>query len=219
MNSASQALVNEFATAHNLERSIVEQFAAALLAASQQPDQPARKGKKVNKAKAASSRSSPAKASEKRSAKPQAKPQVEPQSVSPGLKLNRDQLKIAIFEYFKVQNGTELRKSPHFKSMVKPLGTLNLSKVEDLEKIYRAYLGVLPNETQDTGYGCINGIDIFKYADVWTIFGLEAKTATKASIQKAYRALSKQYHPDMPNGDRQIFERLTKLYEAALLGV
>jgi hypothetical protein len=183
MNTATQALIAEFASAHDLDLAIVEQFAKDVLAVAKT-------------------------AKPKRSRK-----------ASKTAALSRSQLQEAIYEYFNVSSGTELRKNAHFKVMIKPIGSVNLSKTTDLEKIYRAFIGVLPNEISETGYGCINGIDIFKYSDVWTVFGIESKTATKESVQAAYHRLSKQYHPDMPNGDRKIFERLTQLYKAALLGV
>lgn len=204
MNSATQALIAEFSAAHGLDTFVVEQFAASLIAASQANPKPSQ---------------TPAKSNAKSPTKSKAKPSSKPQKTSPTSQLTRSELQAAIYNYFNVSTGAELRKNSHFKSMVKPLGSINLSRTEDLEKIYREFLGVLPNETGETGYGCINGVDIFKYADVWTIFNLDAATATKDSVQSAYRSLSKQYHPDMPQGDRKIFERLTQLYQAALLGV
>lgn len=212
MNNATKALVSEFSEAHNLEFLVVEKFATALLEVSHKP---------VKSASTQPKAKSNANPKAKPSAKTKNQVTVKPQQTTPesSSKLNRAELQAAIYDYFNVSTGTELRKNSHFKSMVKPLGSINLSKTEDLEKIYREFLGVLPNETSDMGYGCINGIDIFKYADVWTIFNLDSATATKDSVQRAYRSLSKQYHPDMPNGDRKIFERLTQLYQAALLGV
>ena len=204
MNSATQALIAEFSAAHKLDTFVVEQFATSLIAASQTHTKPAK---------------SSAKSRAKAPAKPKVKTPAQAKQTSDLSQLNRSDLQTAIYNYFNVSTGTELRKNSHFKSMVKPLGSINLSKTEDLEKIYREFLGVLPNETDETGYGCINGVDIFKYADVWTIFNLDVATATKDSVQSAYRSLSKQYHPDMPQGDRKIFERLTQLYKAALLGV
>lgn len=208
MNSAIQALISEFSEANGLDILVVEQFATSLVAASQKQTKPPKSKPK-----------SEPRATTKPKPKPKAKSKPKAKKQSSSSKLNRAELQTAIYDYFKVSTGTELRKSSHFKSMVKPLGSVNLSKTADLEKIYREFLGLLPNETSETGYGCINGVDIFKYADVWTIFGIDSATATKDSVQSAYRSLSKQYHPDMPTGDRKIFERLTQLYQAALLGV
>lgn len=216
MNSATQALISEFSSHHGIEISLVEQFVSDVLMAS-------RKGSISAKAKpispSRSTKKSPAKVTKPSTKPPDLRSQSSAKVSSTSPKLNRSQLQSAIYEYFKVSTGTELRKSSHFQSMVKPLGALSLSKTEDLETIYRSFIGLLPHETQETGYGCINGLDIFKYSDVWTIFGLDPSSATKDLVQSAYRSLSKQYHPDMPNGDRQIFERLTQLYQAALLGV
>lgn len=40
-----------------------------------------------------------------------------------------------------------------------------------------------------------------------------AKTATLAEIKKAYRDLSKKYHPDRPNGDADKFKKISSAYE------
>jgi hypothetical protein len=48
----------------------------------------------------------------------------------------------------------------------------------------------------------------------WTVMGL-SRTATKAEIVNAYRALAKVHHPDV-GGDVEQFKRLRAAYEAAL---
>jgi hypothetical protein len=48
----------------------------------------------------------------------------------------------------------------------------------------------------------------------WEVLGLE-RTATKADIQNAYRALARQYHPDA-GGDAEMFKRLRVAYDQAV---
>jgi DnaJ-class molecular chaperone len=74
---------------------------------------------------------------------------------------------------------------------------------------------VLPHEAEEEGYGCINGIDIFKYFQPWQVFDLDPKTATKEDIKQAYYKLSKIYHPDVSgSGDDKIFERINTMYKS-----
>lgn len=95
------------------------------------------------------------------------------------------------------------------------MGNLNLSKKAAWEALYRKVIGVLPEEKNAVGYGCINGIDIFKYDLPWQTFGLDRKTAGDEDIKSAYRDLSKIYHPDIPDtGDARIFNRLTIFYKS-----
>lgn len=43
--------------------------------------------------------------------------------------------------------------------------------------------------------------------------------ASKEECKKAYRKLSRQYHPDSPTGNRQKFEEIAKAYEMVQNGV
>ncbi len=90
---------------------------------------------------------------------------------------------------------------------------LDLSKRESWESLYRKLIGVLPDEEDDQGYGCINGINIFKYDLPWRVFGLNPKTATTEDIKSAYHKLSSIYHPDK-GGDAEIFSRLNVFYKS-----
>lgn len=66
----------------------------------------------------------------------------------------------------------------------------------------------------EEGYGCINGINIFKYDLPWRVFGLDPDRATDEDIKAAFYRLSKIYHPDSPTGDDKIFQRLTLFYKS-----
>jgi DnaJ domain len=129
--------------------------------------------------------------------------------------LTLSQLKAAVYQYFNVKNTTELKRSGSFKLATDGMDDLNLSVKEAWEKLYRKFVGIMPSEEHQQGYGCINGIDIFAYFKPWQAFGLEAQTATAEEVKKAYRDLSKIYHPDVPQtGDAQIFDRLTHMYQS-----
>ena len=125
------------------------------------------------------------------------------------------QLKKATFGYFDVKDVKELKKSGSFAMATSGMEKLDFSKKDGWEKLYRKFIGVLPGEENETGYGCINGINIFKYDLVWKAFGLDPETATSEDIKSAYRELSKVYHPDIPNtGDAQVFARLNVFYKS-----
>ncbi|WP_071517913.1 J domain-containing protein [Geitlerinema sp. PCC 9228] len=134
-------------------------------------------------------------------------------------KLKLDELKKAIYNYFDVKNTEELRKSKHFQMATDGMEKLNLKKKESWEILYRKFIGILPNEQNEEGYGCINGIDIFKYSRPWQVFGLDPKTSSVEDVKRAYYKLSKIYHPDKETGDRAIFERLEKMYRSLVEGI
>ncbi len=129
--------------------------------------------------------------------------------------LSINQIKKKIYEHFEVEDTDSLKKSGLFQLSVSGMENLNLSKKETWEKLYRKFIGILPGEENETSYGCINGINIFKYNRPWQIFDLDPNKATTEDIKSAYRKLSKIYHPDIPEtGDKQIFERLTSFYKS-----
>jgi hypothetical protein len=134
------------------------------------------------------------------------------------LKIN--ELKEAIYNRFNVKNTNELKKSQQFKMATDGMGKLDLSKKETWEILYRKWIDILPDEVNQKGYGCINGIDIFKYYKPWQVFNLDAKIASRGDIKNSFRQLSKIYHPDNSvTGDRKIFERLNIMYEGLLAGI
>ncbi|MFS8854754.1 MULTISPECIES: DnaJ domain-containing protein [unclassified Synechococcus] len=134
--------------------------------------------------------------------------------LQPPPRLSVKELQKAIYNHFGVKNAAELRKSASFRLATSGMGKLNLSKIDDLERIYRQHIGILPNEEGEEGYGCINGINIFKYDLPWRVFGLDPDRATDEDIKAAFYRLSKIYHPDSPTGDDKIFQRLTLFYKS-----
>lgn len=125
------------------------------------------------------------------------------------------QLKTAIYQHFSAKNTTELKKSGAFKMATDGMDTLNLSLKDEWEKLYRKFIGILPGEENQQGYGCINGINVFNYFKPWQVFDLNPQTATSGDIKNAYRRLSKIYHPDVPDtGDAAIFDCLTVMYKS-----
>jgi hypothetical protein len=128
--------------------------------------------------------------------------------------LTLPQLKTKIFEHFKVANLAELKKSGSFQMVTSGLDKLEASKKESWEMVYRKAIGILPGEESETGEGCINGINIFKYDMPWKAFGLDPKINTTDDVKTAYRQLCQTYHPDKPTGDAAIFDRLTTFYKS-----
>jgi hypothetical protein len=137
---------------------------------------------------------------------------VKPLKVKP---LPLAQIKATIYQYFSVKNTTELKKSGAFNMAIDGIDNLNLTIKSGWEQLYRKFVGILPEEENQEGYGCINGLNIFNYFKPWRIFGLDAKVANTQDIKNAYHRLSKIYHPDVTTtGDAAIFDRLTTMYKS-----
>jgi len=134
--------------------------------------------------------------------------------INPTKPLTLPQLKQAVYQHFEVKDTTGLKKSGGFKMATSSMGKLDLSKKAGWEQLYRKFVGILPGEEHEQGYGCVNGINIFKYDLPWKAFGLDPKTSTTEEVKSAYRSLSKIYHPDGSDGDAQIFERLNVFYKS-----
>ncbi|MBM0743002.1 DnaJ domain-containing protein [Phormidium sp. CLA17] len=129
--------------------------------------------------------------------------------------LTGKQLKEAVCKHFDVKDIKELKKSSGFQLATSSMGKLDLSKNAGWEMLYRKFIDVLPNEANEKGHGCINGINIFKYDMPWRTFGLDPKTSSTEDIKSAYHQLSKIYHPDTSStGDAEVFDRLTVFYKS-----
>ncbi|MEA5447369.1 J domain-containing protein [Leptolyngbya sp. CCNP1308] len=129
--------------------------------------------------------------------------------------LTLPQLKQAVYERFGVKDTTGLKKNGEFKLAISGMGKLNYGRKESWEAIYRKWIGVLPHEANEKGRGCVNNINIFKYDMPWKAFGLDPKQSDTEDVKKAYRELSKIYHPDNPEtGDAEVFDRLTVFYKS-----
>jgi hypothetical protein len=129
--------------------------------------------------------------------------------------LSLAQLKEAIYEHFSVSSTAQLKRSNSFKMATDGIDDLNLGRKDAWETLYRELIGILPHEANQQGYGCINGIDIFKYFRPWQVFGLDPQTANQDDIKQSYRKLSKVYHPDaQQTGDTKIFDRLNAMYKS-----
>jgi hypothetical protein len=125
------------------------------------------------------------------------------------------QIKSEIYKHFSVKNTVELKKSGAFKMATDGEDTLNLKVKDGWQKLYRKFIGILPEEENQQGYGCINGINIFNYFKPWRVFDLDPQTATTQDIKNSYYKLSKIYHPDVSKtGDASIFECLNVMYKS-----
>ncbi|MGB3516601.1 MAG: J domain-containing protein [Elainellaceae cyanobacterium] len=129
--------------------------------------------------------------------------------------LTLPQLKAAVLGYFEAKDAKAMQRSGTYKMATDGMESLNFSYKASWEILYRKFIGVLPNELDQEGYGCINGINIFEYSRPWDTFGLNPKSATIDDIKQSYRSLSKIYHPDnAETGDAKIFDRLNTLYRS-----
>ncbi|NMG57265.1 molecular chaperone DnaJ [Geitlerinema sp. P-1104] len=133
--------------------------------------------------------------------------------------LKTDKLKQSVYERFSVKSTSELKTSGAFRMATEGMEKLDFRLKLTWETLYRKFVGILPHEKSQEGYGCINGIDIFKYFKPWQVFGLNPKTATKSDVKNAYHQLSKIYHPDnLVTGDREIFEQIETMYKSIIAG-
>jgi hypothetical protein len=101
----------------------------------------------------------------------------------PNRKLNRDELKEAIYQHFGVKDKDALMQLSSFTMATSGIKNINFGQTESLENIYRNTIGILPHERYELGYGCINGNNIFKYNLPWRIFCLNPQTATKEKVK------------------------------------
>jgi len=84
------------------------------------------------------------------------------------------------------------------------------------ERLYRENVAVPQSDRGRKGRpGVINGIDIQKQFRPWQVFGLNPKTATRDDVNRAFRRLALQNHPDV-GGRRKDMERLQKMRDSVL---
>lgn len=130
--------------------------------------------------------------------------------------LKSAEIKAAIFDYFGVgekRTATILRKSSRFLMETEGMDLPPLTSAEGWKTLYREFVGYLPGEEFQTGYGCIKGVNIFQYFRPWRVFGLDPATATHQGKKDAYHELSKVYHPDnKETGDAKIFDLIRNMY-------
>lgn len=124
------------------------------------------------------------------------------------------ELQDAVVAAFHCHDVKELRQHEAFKLAIAGRD-LNLRKKEGWLAVYREWVGVPENERHEEGPHCINGIDILKNFRPWHVFNLDPKAATTDDINKAFRQLVQQHHPDH-GGDRDVFERLQQMRDSLL---
>ena len=122
--------------------------------------------------------------------------------------------KKAVLSNFGCKTVTELRKNKNF-TMSMTGETIALKSKADWMKLYRRWIGVPPEERDQTGSNCINGINVLENFRPWHVFGLDSKTASKEDVKTAFRDLAKLHHPDK-GGDKQVFERIQKMRDSLL---
>ena len=122
--------------------------------------------------------------------------------------------KKAVLSNFDCKTVTELRKNKNF-TMSMTGETIALKSKADWMKLYRRWIGVPPEERDQTGSNCINGINVLENFRPWHVFGLDSKTASKEDVKTAFRDLAKVHHPDV-GGDKQVFERIQKMRDSLL---
>lgn len=139
----------------------------------------------------------------------------EPKPVKPKA-LKAADIKAAVFDYFGVgekRTATTLRKASRFLMETEGMDLPSLANAEGWKALYREFVGYLPGEENQSGYGCINGVNIFQYFRPWRVFGLDPATATQQDKKDAYYQLSKIYHPDnKETGDAKIFDLIKNMY-------
>lgn len=124
------------------------------------------------------------------------------------------ELKAAVIAAFHCQDFPELKKHEAFNLAIAGR-ELNLRKKDGWLVLYREWVGVPENERQEEGPTCINGIDVLKNFRPWHVFQLDPKTSSTDDINRAFRQLAQEHHPDH-GGNREVFERLQKMRDSLL---
>ena len=90
--------------------------------------------------------------------------------------------KKAVLSKFGCKTVTELRKNKNF-TMSMTGETIALKSKADWMKLYRRWIGFPPDERDQTGSNCINGINVLENFRPWHVFGLDSKTASKDDVK------------------------------------
>jgi hypothetical protein len=150
--------------------------------------------------------------------KPRKKPSTASSTKEPKLPKKKEltiaELQAAVVAEFHCHDVKELKKHEAFNLAIAGRD-LNLRKKEGWLVVYREWVGVPANERHEEGAHCINGIDILKNFRPWHVFNLDPKASTTEDINKAFRQLSMQHHPDH-GGNRDVFERLQQMRDSLL---
>ncbi len=84
-----------------------------------------------------------------------------------------------------------------------------------IEQAYRANIGIIPGEENRTGWGHINGLNIFLYDQIWQIFGTEPTINADEEIRQKYEELTAGLGDNNP-ADIALKGRLTQLRDSAI---
>lgn len=126
------------------------------------------------------------------------------------------QLRSPVLAYFGVKTAKQLLADKNFKMATAGEDPPDVTDRESWAKLHRQFIGVPKSERNlPDGPTVINGIDVLKNFRPWHVFGLDPKKATADDVNKAFRRLVKQHHPDV-GGDRRTFERLQSMRDSVL---
>jgi hypothetical protein len=111
--------------------------------------------------------------------------------------------------------GTPEFNKDLWKAFLKHSPYRTLSPSLFTEQAYRNKLGIIPGEEKQTGWGCINGLNIFLYGRIWQIFGLDPQKASANEIRQKYEELTASLSDNDPN-DIALKGRLAQLRDSIL---
>ncbi|ABB58336.1 Heat shock protein DnaJ-like [Synechococcus elongatus PCC 7942 = FACHB-805] len=130
--------------------------------------------------------------------------------------LSLAQLKAGVCQAFNCSTVTQLKKSEGFQVAIEGRD-YDLRLKQPWLELYRAWVAVPPDERNEVGPNCINGIDVLKNFRPWIVFGLDPKKATVEDIKSAFRQLAKEHHPDA-GGNPEVFSKLQQMRDSLLFG-
>lgn len=151
--------------------------------------------------------------SEKVSTKAKGSTSKQPAKVKP---LTLAQLKSGVCKAFHCSTVAQLKKLEGFKVAIEGRD-YDLRLKQPWLELYRQWVGVPPDERNEVGPSCINGIDVLKNFRPWIVFGLDPKKATVEDIKSSFRQLAKEHHPDA-GGNPEVFLKLQQMRDSLLFG-